>query len=164
MGGAAWGMVPNDVLTWMALGGSPALGCAIDPATRRDAALELAGRQEGFRTGPAEAAGAPTPTMPNDPWTEREAEGGGPAGCARDDDKCTVCGHKRGSPECAGWRPKPIPDQVAARHQAIIDRAFAPASTRAVDAVAVLQAEVAGMRGGMLALSARIDRLEGRLR
>lgn len=138
MGGnraVGWAVLDTAVLQWAAGGGSPELGAAVGPAEMRSASIELARRVDAIRdfvadgvgivgvqsvrvpladraaprmppaaqTGPEPAPErpradpmcppelAPSPRMPNDPWTEGRAE------------------------------------QVAARHQATIDKAFAPA-------------------------------------
>ncbi len=112
-----WQALDAAVLRWAACGGSPELGCALDPATMRSATLELSRRVDaGLEARPTEPQTAsnyelppaaqtgpePAPRMP----AERDAarHGGGTDGY-----RC----------QCAGC--------VAARHQATIDKAFAPA-------------------------------------
>jgi hypothetical protein len=116
-----WAALDTAVLQWMACGGSPALGCAIDARTMRLATLELARRVDAIRDFVADGVGIVGVQSVRVPLAERAAPRMPPA--AQTGPEVTVPSHGGGTDgyrcQCAGC--------VAARHQATIDKAFAPA-------------------------------------
>lgn len=148
-----WAALDAAVLQWFAGGGSPELGCAAPPATMREATIELSRRVErGREAGPPAAQTGPEVIAVH-------AASYGTGG------KCLRCGQfATPGTECAPdlqAKPKmipshtvpglrrPCPADVAARHQATIDKAFAQQDTvarerygdDAIDKLNRLQAE-----------------------